>query len=117
MTRDLGAALKSAWDGAGSAKEVVFPKIDYAQVAHGKLRLFEQPVDFVLWEFISPGGTAVFMLLTAASYAWQASRPRDAEEKKALRATARAFLLWGVFNAACYAALAWRHKLRKGAVA
>lgn len=88
------------------------PKIDFGQVTEGNLRFQERPVDYFLWRFIAPGGTAFFMVVWSVWYKWKAAQATDPEQKRALNGTAAAFMAWGIFNGACYIALAWIQKLR-----
>ena len=95
----------------GAFKELVFPHVDYELVRQGKLKPTQ--LDFWLWYFVSPGGTVVFMLGCAAYYAIKSAKATDEVTKRDMKRISDAFLMWGLFNGACYSALAWLQRSRQ----
>lgn len=59
------------------------------------------------WDFISPGTTAVFLVLTGLWYFYRMEKTQDAQARDALKDAALAFFLWGLFNSVLYLVLAW----------
>ena len=57
---------------------------------------------FILWECITPGYTAVFLLLTGAWYYYKSLKSKTEDAKAAFHETALAFSLWGAFNTLVY---------------
>ena len=84
----------------------VVAKVNYAKVANASDKGW---MDYILWEMITPGYTAIFLLLTGAWYLYKAMNTDNTDLKAAYYETTIAFGLWGVFNAGCYAYLAYRH--------
>lgn len=72
-------------------------KVDMGRVGSDKSLLGK-----VLFEFISPGGTAIFLVLTGVWYFVKAARSSDALEKAAFNEAAWAFLAWGILNGLIY---------------
>jgi hypothetical protein len=64
----------------------------------------------LLWSMITPGYTAIFMLLTGAWYLYKAMNTTNPDVKAAFYETAIAFGLWGLFNGICYVYLAFHIK-------
>jgi len=85
----------------------IVTKVNYAKATDASSRGW---VGWLLWEMITPGYTAIFMLLTGAWYLYKAIHTENKEVKHAFYETAIAFGLWGLFNGACYIYLAFRHK-------
>jgi hypothetical protein len=75
-------------------------KLNYAKVANQRSWLA-----FILWEFITPGYTALWFLLTSAWYFYRASNADSQDTKKAFNEVAVVFLAWGVFNLLAYGLL------------
>ena len=84
----------------------VITKVNYTKAVNSTTRGW---IDYLAWEMITPGYTAIFMLLTGAWYLYKAIVTEHPEVKYALYETAIAFGLWGVFNGLCYMYLAYRH--------
>lgn len=62
-------------------------------------------ISYFLWECITPGWTAVFLVLSAVWYYMKARRSRDASDyskESAYIDSGNAFLLWGLFNSFVY---------------
>lgn len=65
---------------------------------------------FLLWEFITPGYTALWLLLTSAWYFYRASNTDSVDAKNAFNEVAYVFLAWGLFNAAVYGILVYMQR-------
>jgi len=86
-------------------------KVDYCRASEaaengGYLHYF-------LWEAITPGWTAVFLILTAIWYYWKGRNARDVSDfggEKAYNDAANAILLWGILNSCVYASIVFTQK-------
>ena len=84
----------------------IIPKVNYARATNVSTRGW---LDWFLWDSITPGYTAVFMVLTAAWYLYKAWTTDNPDKKEIYYEATIAFASWGLFNAACYVYLAYRH--------
>lgn len=60
---------------------------------------------YILWECITPGWTAVFLVLSSVWYYMKARKARDSGDygrEFAYNDSGNAFLLWGLFNCVVY---------------
>jgi cbb3-type cytochrome oxidase subunit 3 len=79
-----------------------FLKIDYCQAS---LTAKKEWLTYILWECITPGWTAVFLILSAVWYYMKGRESRNAgdySKQFAYNDAANAFLLWGIFNGVVY---------------
>ena len=84
----------------------VIKKIDYGKANNSTTRGW---IDWFLWDSITPGYTAIFMVLTAAWYLYKAWNTDNTDKKEIYYEAVIAFASWGVFNGLCYVYLAYRH--------
>lgn len=85
-------------------------KVDYCQAAETAEKEW---VTYLLWECITPGWTAVFLILSALWYYWKARTVRDRGDsggEKAYQDAANAFLLWGGFNSLVYLVIVYTQR-------
>ena len=92
-----------------------FPHINYAKVPaleHGGYTNAQTRLDYALWQVVTPGNTALWLVVAGAYYMWSATRQADACERKRLEGMSRLCLVWGLVHCAVYVVLAQRLKRR-----
>ena len=83
-------------------------KVNYSQAEKDK-----SIISWLLWAFLSPGWTAIFLFLTGLYYYYLAKNESSAEAKKQLNDVGFALVSWGVLNGACYILLVLYQKQNK----
>ena len=71
---------------------------------------------YLLWECITPGWTAIFLILSAFWYfakGREARKNGDHSKQRAYGDAANAFLLWGILNSFVYLFLVIQQRRRK----
>ena len=82
-------------------------KLNYARATDTAKRSWPA---FLLWEFITPGYTAIWILLTSAWYYYRASNADTEGAKKAFNEVAVVFLVWGLVNISAYGVLVYMQR-------
>lgn len=85
-------------------------KVDYCVASE---RAEKDLLTYILWECITPGWTAIFLVLSAF---WYLAKGREARKRgdhtgqRAYGDAANAFLLWGLFNSFVYLFLVYQQR-------
>lgn len=66
------------------------------------LQTRKSTLNYFLWDFISPGWTAAFLILTGIFFFQKTSKSNVQEEEDAYKEAALVFTLWGAFNLCVY---------------
>jgi hypothetical protein len=85
-------------------------KVDYCLASE---KAEKEWLTYLLWECITPGWTAVFLILSGVWYYWKAGNAKHAGDfagEKAYRDAANAFMLWGGLNSLVYITIVYSQR-------